>query len=290
MAKRDLYAEITGKIVTMLESGTMPWRRPWDDGGLGVHPLRQSGEKYRGINVLFLWAAAAGRGFCSPYWMTYRQATALDAQVKRGSRSESVIYVGSFERERESDGEKYRVSFLKSYSVFNVEEIEGLPAKYYPAPIKPNDWARIKAAETFFDGIAVDLRHGGNRACYNPASDHVQMPERGAFHDAEGYYSTLAHELGHWTGSDKRLDRQFGKRFGNETYAFEELIAELSAAFTCAHLGIVNQPRDETASYIASWIKVLKGDTKAIFTAASQADKATEYLIDASKAEIREAA
>ncbi len=290
MAKRDLYAEITGKIVNMLESGTMPWRKPWDDGGLGIHPLRQNGEKYRGINVLFLWAAAAGRGLSSPYWMTYRQATALGAQVRKGAKSESVIYVGSFERERESDGEKYRVAFLKSYGVFSVEEIEGLPAKYYPEPIKPNDWARIKGAETFFDGIDVDLRHGGNRACYDLAGDHVQMPERGAFRDAEGYYSTLAHELGPWTGSEQRLDRQFGKRFGNETYAFEELIAELSAAFTCAHLGIVNQPRDETASYIASWIKVLKGDTKAIFTAASQADRATEYLIDASKAEIRDAA
>ena len=108
--------------------------------------------------------------------------------------------------------------------------------KYYPEPIKPNDWDRIKGAESFFDGIDVDLRHGGNRACYNLASDHVQMPERGAFHDAEGYYSTLAHECGHWTGSERRLDRQFGKRFGNQTYAFEELIAELSAAFTCAHL------------------------------------------------------
>ena len=116
------------------------------------------------------------------------------------------------------------------------------------------------------------------------------MPERGAFHDAEGYYSTLAHECGHWTGSEQRLDRQFGKRFGNQTYAFEELIAELSAAFTCAHLGILNEPRDETAAYIASWIKVLEGDKRAIFTAASQADKATEYLIDASKAEVREAA
>ena len=138
---------------------------------------------------------------------------------------------------------------------------------------------RIAHAETFFKAIAADVRHGGNQAYYAPATDHVQMPAFQAFTDNVSYYSTLAHEHTHWTAKESRCDRQLGKRFGDHAYAAEELIAELGAAFTCAHLGLSTEPREDHAQYLASWLKVLKADSRAIFTAASKAQQACDWLI-----------
>lgn len=291
MTKRDLYAEITRKIVDKLEAGVLPWRQPWDDGGLGIQPLRACGARYQGINVLLLWCAAAERGFDSPYWMTYRQAQTMGAQVRKGARSEMIVKVGHFEKENPDDPDNpQRIPFLKKFNVFNVGEIDGLTDSYYPRPAVPNDWERLEGAESFFSAIPATVRHGGNRAFYRPSDDSVNLPPRESFYTADGYYSVRAHELGHWTGAESRLNRQFGRRFGDKAYAFEELIAELSAAFTCAHLGIVNEPRDDTAAYVASWVKVLENDKRAIFTAASAADKATEYLVTAADEERKAAA
>jgi antirestriction protein ArdC len=169
-----------------------------------------------------------------------------------------------------------RLLFTRGYAVFNAAQVEGYTPK--PEPTRPMP-ERIACADAFFKSIAADISNGGNRAYYAPATDHIQMPMFEAFHDNVSYYSTLAHEHTHWTANTSRCDRQLGKRFGDNAYAAEELIAELGAAFTCAHLGLSTEPREDHAQYIQSWLRVLKADSKAIFTAASRAQQACDWMI-----------
>lgn len=279
----DIYQDVTDRIVAMLENGVRPWAPQWDaKGSCPVIPTRANGEPYRGINVALLWGAAEARGFTSQRWMTFNQAKELGGCVRKGAKAERVVYWGSFKTpgdDGDDDGEggKTRL-FAKSYSVFNVTEIEGLPASYYEGSEPLPEIERIAKAEAWVSGIGADVRHGGNRAFFSPSQDFVQMPPAGAFPVIENYYSTLGHELTHWTGHKSRLDREFGKRFGNSAYAFEELVAELGAAFSMARLGISAEPREDHASYLASWLEVLKGDKRAIFTAASKAQAACDLL------------
>lgn len=284
---QDLYTKITETIVAELEAGVKPWAKPWGNAGVGSvsRPLRHNGQPYRGINVLLLWMAASAKGYSAPTWMTYKQAEALQAQVRKGEKGTQVTYADKLKKQElnEETGEELerKIYFLKQYTVFNVEQIEGLPAEYYgKAPALPEDpKARIEAAEGFFNALGTEIRHGGSRAYYSPTTDHVQMPVFESFHEAEGYYSVLGHECVHWTMHPARLAREFGAaRFGNEAYAQEELVAEIGAAFLSADLGIALEPRPDHASYIASWLKVLKNDKRAIFTAAAHAQKAVEYL------------
>jgi antirestriction protein ArdC len=284
----DLYAKITDAIVAQLEAGVTPWSQPWSHGhaaGSVSRPLRHTGQAYRGINVLLLWMAAQVKGYSAPIWMTYRQAQALGAQVRKGETGTPVTYADKLKREErnEETGEalERQVFFLKQYTVFNVEQIDGLPAHYYAkAPalaVEPQ--ARVAAADAFFAELGADIRHGGDRAYYAPGSDFVQMPPFESFKEAEGYYAVLGHECIHWTMHPKRLAREFGAaRFGNEAYAQEELVAEIGAAFLAADLGLSLEPRPDHASYIASWLKVLKNDKRAVFTAAAHAQKAVDYL------------
>jgi antirestriction protein ArdC len=215
--------------------------------------------------------------------MTYRQASELGGQVRRGEKGSMVVYADTFKRrEADTNGEEQEreIPFLKSYTVFNSEQIDGLPEHYY-AQVKPAIHAtqRIEAAERFFAGTGADIRHGGGTAYYIPSSDFVQMPAFENFCDAESYYATLSHELTHWTKHPSRLAREFaGQRWGNEGYAMEELVAEMGAAFLCADLGLALEPRADHAAYIASWLQVLKNDKRAVFTAASHAQRAADFL------------
>jgi antirestriction protein ArdC len=184
-------------------------------------------------------------------------------------------------RESQDDGADHppsssRLIFTRGYSVFNAAQVDGYTAKSEPDLPMPE---RIEKADSFFQSIGATLRHGGNRAYYAPETDHIQMPPFQAFVETASYYSTLAHEHTHWTGKAQRCDRQLGKRFGDKAYAAEELIAELGAAFTCAHLGLSTEPREDHAQYINSWLKVLKVDKRAIFTAASKAQQAADFMI-----------
>jgi len=197
----------------------------------------------------------------------------------------------------ETDGESGEESerdipFLKDYTVFNVEQIDGLPAHFTaPAEAVLDPVQRIAHAEGFFSATGATVRHGGNQAYYSVASDLVQMPFFETFRDAESYYATLAHELTHWTRHPSRLDRSLGrKRFGDEGYAMEELVAELGAAFLSADLGLTPEPREDHAAYIGNWLNVLKNDKRAIFTAASHAQRAADFLSNPSPAAQREAA
>jgi antirestriction protein ArdC len=233
------------------------------------------------------------RGFTSAHWMTYKTAAALGGQVRKGARSELAFYVGRTTIEAAEPGQDDKtISFLKTYCVFNADEIDNLPARFAePAPAPaPIDDGRMPTVDGFVANTGATLRHGGNRAFYSPAHDFVQMPTLAQFNTPACYYATLLHELAHWTSRDSRAPRPLGARFGDEAYAAEELVAELAAAFLCADLGVTNEPRPDHAAYLASWIRVLKADNRAIFKAASLAEKAAGFLHGLQPAELAEAA
>ncbi len=274
------YQQVTDRIVAMLEAGTPPWRQDWSAGG--GRPLRHDGTPYRGANTLNLWAAAMARGFASQHWMTYKRAAELGGQVKKGSKSEAAFFVGTVQRIEERNGEEVdrTIPFLKSYCVFNADEIEGLPAQYYFRPAFPtlDPSARVPAADLFMAQTGADIVYGGGRAGYRRSEDRIYLPEFGSFDSASGFYGTAFHELAHWTGDAKRLDRTKGKLFGDPDYAFEELVAELSAAYLSADLAITTEPAPNHAAYIMGWLKALRDDNRAIFRAASYAEKAAGFL------------
>jgi antirestriction protein ArdC len=285
--KQDIYTRITNQIVSHLEKGVRPWARPWNAehaAGRITRPLRHNGKPYSGVNVLSLWASAMAQNFAAPIWMTFKQASELDAHIRKGEKGSLVVYADSITRketdEKTGDEIDREIPFLKGYTVFNVEQIEGLPEVYYAKTAPTLDpVARIDHAEKFFAALGATIRHGGNRAFYGIAADAIQMPPFESFQDADSYYATLAHECTHWTGSKTRLDRDFGgHRFGSEGYAVEELVAELGAAFLCADLELAPEPREDHASYIATWLKVLAADNRAIFTAATHAQRAAEFI------------
>jgi antirestriction protein ArdC len=285
-ARIDLYTRVTDQIVAELEAGVRPWVQPWDAAhaaGPVSRPLRFNAVPYRGINVVLLWLAAMRRHFACPLWMTYKQASELGGQVRRSEKGSLVVYADTFtRREAGDDGQEQEVEvpFLKSYTVFNAEQIDGLPARYYALAEQPSHPVeRVEGAERFFGHTGAEIRHGGGMAYYAPAADFVQMPALESFRDAEGYYAVLAHELTHWTRHPSRLAREFGRqRWGDEGYAMEELVAEIGAAFLCADLGLTPEIREDHAAYIASWLKVLKNDKRAVFTAAGHAQRAADFL------------
>jgi len=281
----DIYARVTAAIIAQLETGTRPWMQPWGGGQTPIRPLRHNGVAYRGINTLLLWMTSAERGYQSPYWMTYGQAQTLGGQVRESEKSALVVYAGAVEKREENDeGEdvERRIPFLKGYAVFCADQIDGLPDHFYAKATVPEGGdckTRIAHADAFFANLGADIREGGHRAYYHPAGDYIQMPHFDAFVSAEAHATTLAHECIHWTKRKDRLDRDFGRKsFGDEGYTLEELVAECGSAFLAADLGLEIEPREDHAAYLASWLKVLKGDKRAIFRAASHAEQAAAFL------------
>jgi len=284
--RTDVYTRVTNRIIDDLEQGVRPWAKPWTaehTAGKITRPLRHNGQPYKGINVLLLWGECMMKGYAAPLWMTYRQASELGAQVRKGEHGSLVVFADRIKRtgtdENGNDVEQ-EIPFMRSYTVFNVEQIDSLPDSYYAKPENPLPLSeRVGNAEAFISGTGATIRHGGNMAFYAPGPDHVQLPPFEAFRDAESYYATALHELTHWTKHERRLDRDFGrKRFGDEGYAREELVAELGAAFLCADLGITPEVRDDHAAYLSHWLDVLKQDKRAIFSAAAHAQRAADYL------------
>jgi antirestriction protein ArdC len=284
--KVDLYTRITSQIVESIERGVLPWLKPWSAehaAGRMSRPLRFNGEAYSGINVLALWMQAELHGFHCPHWFTFRQAKELGGFVKKGEKSSPVVYASSFKKsETTDDGAEVEaeIPFLKEYCVFNASQIEGLPSHYYELATPPAETVqRIERADAFFAATGADIRTGGTRAFYAMGPDYIRMPPIECFTDAESHAATVAHELIHWTKAPHRLNRDLGrKKYGDDGCAREELVAELGSAFLSADLNITPELRDDHASYIASWLQVLKNDRRAIFSAASLASKAVEYL------------
>lgn len=284
--RKDVYTRVTDRIIADLEKGVRSWMKPWNAGhtaGKITRPLRHNGTPYQGINILMLWGEALDKGYSAPIWMTYNQAQELGAHVRKGQQGSLVVYANKITRTETSEGgeevEK-QIPFMKGYSVFNVEQIEGLPAHYYGKPENPLPLAeRLDHAERFIASTGAIIGHGGDKAYYAPARDIVQMPPFEAFKDRESYYATILHELTHWTSHKSRLDRSFNaKRFGDNGYAREELVAELGAAFLSADLGITPEVREDHAAYLAHWLNALKEDSRAIFSAAAHAQRAADFL------------
>jgi antirestriction protein ArdC len=274
---------ITAAVVARLEAGTRPWVQPWTGTSLS-RPLRACGTPYRGINVPWLWMAAEAGGYASPFWLTYRQAQLLGAQVRKGERGTIAIFYKSYVREVADDAsgemkdESRRV--LKSFTVFNASQVEGLPDRFFPEPrpvAEPTE--RDAELDGFFAAIPARVRHRGDEAFYSPVADEITMPDPALFRDADHYRATLGHELSHWTGHETRLCRQLGAQFASEAYAMEELVAELSAAMLGAELGLPVAHLDHHASYLASWLKVLRSDSRAILTVAAKAEQAASLLL-----------
>jgi antirestriction protein ArdC len=282
----DIYQRITDKILADLEKGNLTWRKPWNSEhleGKVMRPLRWNNIPYTGINTLVLWGTAADKGYLYPHWMTYNQAIELKATVRKGEKGTQIVYADKITVEKdtpEGETEVSNIPFLKTYSVFNVSQIEGLPKKFYQTPEVPtvNACDRIDELEKFFAETKADI-YCGNKASYNQSTDRIQMPPFESFESATTYYATLAHELTHWTKHPKRLNRDLGRKtYGDEGYAKEELVAELGACFLAADLGFEPMPEERHSAYIQSWLEALKDDKRLIFSAASHAQKAVEHI------------
>jgi antirestriction protein ArdC len=282
--KRDLHLEITTKIIAQIEAGKTPWNCPWDRSGMGSNPIRSTGQEYRGINTLILWAEQAAHGYTSNQWFTFKQAQALGGNVRKGSKGTTVVYYGKGESKTQTkkDGSPAEFVFLKAYTVFNYDQCENLPESYKPTPIaqRSQSWDNVADLEAFQIATGIKTNHGGTRAFFRPSTDSVTMPDRERFTNSHDYYATLFHEDVHATGESHRVGRpKLAKHFGDQAYAIEELVAELGAAFMCGHFGLASEPRPDHASYLASWLGVLKADPKALFIAASEAQKAADWLL-----------
>ncbi len=286
-SRASLYDEITTKIIAELEAGRVPWVQPWGTAAakapLAMPRNAATARQYTGVNVLILWGAVIEHGFTGQSWLTFRQALSLGGHVRKGERGTTVVYADRFipddekRRAAETGEEAQAIPFLKRFTVFNTDQCDDLPAEIatvtpppLPGMIEPRVGALIKAT-------GIDFRIGGNRAFYIPSEDYVQVPPPAAYSAPINWHRTALHELGHASGHHSRLNRDLSGSFGSKKYAFEELIAELCAAFSCASLGIM--PTVRHADYIGSWLEVLREDNRAIARAASHASKAADHIL-----------
>lgn len=302
MPRPSLYDEVTARIVAELEAGRVPWVQPWDAAAFapGLPQNAASGRSYSGINILILWSEAAARGFSAQRWLTFRQALDAGGAVRKGEKGSTIFYAARFTPQGDEarggsgaepsaqrgggsagtggkDGGERSIPFLKRFTVFNIDQCEGLPPRCLvsdqPLPLRET----VPVAEALISASGADFRIGGNRAFYSPTDDFVAVPPQQAFHSQIDFYRTALHELGHWTGHASRLDRDQTGAFGGAAYGREELCAELASAFLCAALGI--KPTVRHADYIGAWLAIMRADTRAIFKAASLASKAADYLL-----------
>lgn len=275
-----LYADITDRMIAALEAGTLPWRKPWRGGGTPL-PLRVCGTPYRGINTVALWFRADEAGFTGQHWMTYRQATALGAQVRRGEKGTRILKYGTRETdETGSDGTPRKIGFAQVYTVFNAAQIDDLPAELAAREeVVATGPAPIEVYERFFAATGLDVKIEGTQAFYRPGTDSVHMPPHQQFEEAHGFYRVLAHEGLHATGHSSRLDR-FAEKTTHESYAREELIAELGANFLGARIGL-EPAEDNAAAYLAHWIGMLRADPKVLQNIVSAAQAGAGWLLDA---------
>lgn len=292
----DIHEQVTASIIASLEAGTPAWRKPWTgERGGTPFPLRSNGTPYSGINVLMLWVAADANGYRASHWFTYRQAQELGGQVRKGEKAATVVKYGTVDREQtDAQGatEKRVVPYLRAYKVFNAEQIDGLPERFAPAPIDEVQDMGTQAnpiLDAFFAATGAEIRTSDDpRADYDMDGDFIHMPPIASFHDARGYYATLAHEATHWTGHATRLDR-FARFKDRAAYAFEELVAEIGNCMLCARVGLAPD-FGQSGAYIKGWLRALQDDKRLIFKAATEAQKAVDLLMQAHEEEKEEIA
>jgi antirestriction protein ArdC len=283
--KADIYGRITSHVIEAIVAGAGAYRMPWHvtDADTFAPTNAASGRPYRGVNVLSLWSAAAVRGYASGLWATYRQWCALGAQVRRDAKATPVVFWNITDKAGREVADhaigrmpaRDRLFLARGYSVFNAAQVDG----FFPRPHRaPDEESGATPAEAFFRRLGPNVRHGGSSACYLPGVDLILMPRFESFREPAAYYSTLAQEATRWTGAPHRLNRDLKLKYASEGYAMEELVAELGAAFLCASLKIPVTPRPDHAAYIAGWLEVLRRDRRAVFAAASQAQRAADWM------------
>ena len=295
--KNDIYQNITDQIIADIESGSAKggdWVMPWHkdgNGGAGFPVSLSTGKPYRGVNVIALWCSASRQGFASNLWGTFKQWQAQGANVRKGEKGTKVVFWKQLRKEdTNAKGEAVErvIPLLKQFTVFNASQVDGFSGEIAPEPTgsdRDGEAEVIETAEAIIANTGAQINYGGDRACYVPSVDQVFMPHREQFKATdtstatERFYSVAFHELAHWTGADHRLARGKGNAFGSSDYAFEELVAELSAAFTCATVGVASSPRADHAQYIENWLGKLKNDKRYIFEAAKHATKAADFIM-----------
>lgn len=276
---------ITDKIISLLERGTIKTGARWTSNKtIGLPVNAKTGEPYQGINVLVLWAEMADKSYTSSKWLTYKQAADMGANVRKGEKSVLCVYYKTVGKHgaAKSDDEQETYFMAKPFWLFNVAQIDGLPADIasVTSTTQNREFNPHQEAEQLLINSKATILYGFDSAYYAPSADRICLPNRERFTSASNFYATALHELTHWTGNETRLNRSFGRRFGDDAYAFEELVAELGAAFTVGRLGMIDATIETHADYVQSWIKVLKDDKKAIFAAASQAAKASDFILN----------
>lgn len=271
---QTIYQEITDSIISELENGAVPWVKPWKtDNSADKNVLSQ--KPYQGINRLILGMSSMVRGYTVPVWASYKQWESLGANVRKGEKGTRIVFFSPVTKENKQTGEKESYAVLKAYWVFNASQVDGI--EIAPTASAEGNFNAIERAEDRIVKTGALISHGGDAAFYMPSQDRIQLPNKTAFDAESSYYATAFHELGHWTGAKTRLDRDLDKgKFGNPAYAFEELVAELTAAFLCQDYGIQGELRH--AGYIQSWLKACKDDSRAIFKASALAQKAADYI------------
>jgi antirestriction protein ArdC len=284
MASTEIYDNVTDRLVQMFEAGAADpkaWQAPWRT--LALRHRSAVGRAYRGLNTLLLSDAAHHAGYELPVWATFQQWKTLGTSVRSGEHGTRVLLWKQYSRQVADEfGDETTANglYATTFTVFNAAQVENADASPAVASVElpRNPDGRDDVAETWVTTTGAEIDHGGNAAYYTPAADRIAVPTFDAFTSAGGYYSTVAHELTHWTGHPSRLDRDLSGRFGTESYAAEELVAELGSAFAMARLGLEAEPRADHAHYLASWATLLRHDNRAIFTAASRAQTASDYL------------
>lgn len=291
-ARRDIFQEVTTRIVAALEAGTVPWRKPWvsSDWPTRWPTNLRSGKRYRGVNVFLL----AMSGFGCPYWMTYRQAEEMGGHVRKGESGTLVVFWKWYDKKGgggvDENGEPVdaRIPVLKHYTVFNAEQIEGIDAKLPERGELPDADAFdpveeceeiVQSVRDREDGPKVENHRGSGRAFYRPETDEISLPAPEQFDTPSDYYGTAFHEITHATGHASRLNRLEPATFGSDTYGREELVAEMGSAFLCAEGGILQDTFEQSAAYLSGWISTIRGNPKLIVQAAAQAQRAVDWVL-----------
>ncbi|HEV2681752.1 MAG TPA: zincin-like metallopeptidase domain-containing protein [Rhodanobacter sp.] len=274
------YQEITERIVSQIEAGTLPWVQPWKGASLSLPRNASTERAYSGVNILLLWDALFAGAYEANQWLTFKQAFALGGCVRKGERGTTIVFADRFTPKDDghtADENLRTIRFLRRFTVFNVAQCEGLPPDCLAQPEPVSHTLPIDAADELIRASGARFARGGDQAFYQPSTDSIRVPRQENFFEPINFYRTALHELTHWTGAPHRLNRDFSGRFGSQAYAFEELVAEIGSAFLCTQLGIL--PTVRHADYIASWLPLLKNDARAIVTAASAASKASDFLL-----------
>lgn len=286
----DIYQSITDKIIALLEQVNLDdYKAPFADlaaQGIPYNPV--TGNHYQGVNIPFLWFYQQEQSFRSNQWASFKQWQSKRANVRKGEKGSQVVFYKTLLKSEENEhgeSEPAKIPMLRIYTVFNASQVDGYVHEETPAPNTESQVAPVEAADRYTANTGADIRHDFAGAFYRKSEDFINMPKpidfvaTGFSNPTENYYSVLFHELTHWTGHEKRLDRELATRKReHEKYAIEELVAELGSAFLCAQTGICQTPRTDHALYIKSWLAALRSDTKFIFSASAQASRAVEYL------------